>query len=179
MNVFLLAAGRGRRAGGPKALLEDGGVTALERQLRFLAGLTPPERVSVSIQEAWLPGLRSRSPLTRWVCVDPDLSPLASLQALLRERPDAEDGFLYHVDMPVFEPRVFDTLARAPKDGGEAWVPAFNGRRGHPALLSRALYPEILRLDPGRDRLDAFLRSRRVAEVPVAWPCVLENRNAG
>ena len=171
-SVYLLAAGRGRRAGGPKAWRPWEGRTLLEAQLEFLAAIAAPERTFVSIQAEWRTRCRALAPRARWVAVDPDAPALASLQALLRES-GAAAGYVLHVDMPVFDRAVWSALAAA---GGDA-VPVLGGRRGHPVLLSAATLGSALRLDPARDRLDVFLRTRPVAVVSVAVESVLANLN--
>lgn len=173
-QVFLLAAGRGRRAGGPKAWRDVDGKPALARHLEGLLPLFAG--ASASVQADWLDRCRALSARVRWVPVDPDLPALASVQALVRSRPTDEPGFLYHVDMPVFQAALFEALL-AGLAGVEACVPVHEGRRGHPVLLSPSLYGPLAALDPAQDRLDEFLRSRRVAEVKTPDAAVLENRN--
>jgi CTP:molybdopterin cytidylyltransferase MocA len=159
--VCLLAAGKGARAGGPKALVMRDGKTLLAKQLEFLGGLFAKNDIRFSIQAGWeFPG---------GTVVDPDASPLASLQALLGSKP----AFVYHVDMPLWEKGLFEALARAYQ--GEPLVPVHDGRRGHPVLLSPRAQAEILKLDPKTGRLDHFLKGSATLEVPYA--CIHENRN--
>lgn len=171
-QVFLLAAGRGRRQGGPKAWLLHEGRPLLERQLDFLLSLFPPANIAVSVQAEW--SGRLRTPGVRWAPVDPDRTPLESLQTLIRGARQAP-SFVYHVDMPVWEPRVFAALAAAKAE--PAAVPVHQGRRGHPVLLSPRAQSELLLLEPASGRLDAWLRSRPCAEVAVPFPCIHENWN--
>lgn len=173
-RVLLLAAGHGRRAGGPKALAPFGGATMLEAHLAFLDNLVGPAKVSVSIQQPWLDRCLGMSGQVRWVPVDPDASPLASLQALIRAG-RVERSFVYHVDMPIFAPAVFEKLAGAAGDV----VPSFNGKRGHPVLLGVPTLLEVLRLNPANDRLDEFLGKRGVVDVPVETDVILKNDNEG
>ncbi len=173
-RVLLLAAGHGRRAGGPKAWAPCGGATMLEAHLAFLDNLVGPAKVTVSIQRPWLDRCLGLSGQVRWVPVDPDASPLASLQALIRAG-RVERSFVYHVDMPVFDPSVFEKLAAAPGDA----VPSFRGKRGHPVLLGVPTLLDVLRLNPADDRLDEFLGRRGIADVPVESELILRNDNEG
>lgn len=181
--VYLLAAGHGARAGGPKAWLEHEGKSLLERHIEFLVRRFPPMSVAVSVQEAWLDGCRALHPLVQWVPVDPAATPLGAFKALLTAVPLAKWGFLYHVDMPVWEEELFYLLvSHLPKDGdhpAEAVVPTHGGRGGHPVLLSPGLADQLAALDPAKDRLDHWLRGRRVHRVEVPHACVVENWNAG
>jgi CTP:molybdopterin cytidylyltransferase MocA len=172
LRVRLLAAGRGKRAGGPKAWGPYAGKTLLEAQLGFLATVTAPENVDIAIQAEWLERCRALSPRVNWVGADPDASPLASLQALLAASPRAR-SFVIHVDMPVFDVKVWRALEAAPGDA----VPVHEGRRGHPVLLTPETLDEAAKLDAGVDRLDVFLRGRTVAEVPVSTDVILANLN--
>jgi CTP:molybdopterin cytidylyltransferase MocA len=179
-QAYLLAAGLGRRAGGPKAWRDCEGKPLLERQLDFLGKFLPLESVAVSIQEPWVRRCQVLTPRVVWAAVDPGTPALASVQALARALPLKRWTFLYHVDMRVWEPRVFSLLARraVSSEEADAWAPLEGGRRGHPVLLSPRLQGGLLSLDPGRDRLDLWLRSCRVADVPVAYSCIHDNWNS-
>ncbi|OGS01895.1 MAG: hypothetical protein A2V88_12975 [Elusimicrobia bacterium RBG_16_66_12] len=172
-RVLLLAAGRGRRAGGPKAWRPHGDTTLLGAHLRFFDGFLGPGALSVSIQEEWRARCAALSPKAVWVAADPDASPLSSLQALNDASP-AVRSFVLHVDMPVFERSVYRTLSQA---SGDAVAPVHDGRRGHPVLLSASIMAEIARLDPKTGRLDAFLKTKTVVEVAVATGAIHLNMN--
>lgn len=179
MKAYLLAAGRGRRAGGPKALKMTDGKSALERQIEFLLTLFKPEDIAVSIQEEWLINCRKLNTNVHWVPVNPDDSPLGSLQSLLRLCPIEDWASLHHVDMPIFDRDVFKTLfAKARGTDAEAVIPSHGGRRGHPVLLSSRLQGELLALRPESGRLDHFLRLRTAEVVEVQASAVLDNRNS-
>ncbi len=176
LRVRLLAAGRGKRAGGPKAWGPYAGKTLLEAQLGFLATVTAPENIDIAIQGEWLERCRALSTRVNWIAADPDGSPLASLQALLAALPHATPrgrSFILHVDMPAFDLRAWRALEAAPGDA----VPVYEGRRGHPVLLSAETLDAVARLDPAAGRLDEFLRGRTVAEVPVNTDVILANLN--
>lgn len=167
---FLLAAGHGRRAGGPKAWLARDGRTLLERQLDFLVPRFGAKEVFVSVQEPWLPRCRALAADVRWIAVDPDAEAIDSLRDLARAAGTPDWTFVHHVDMPVWEPAVFDALRPGDFD---AAAPRFEGRRGHPVLLSPGAAGALETMT----RLDVWLRGRRVREVDVPFPCVRENWN--
>ena len=173
-QLFLLAAGRGKRAGGPKAWKEVGGRPALENMIE---GMLPHvAAIFVSVQAEWKAGMSRPSPKVSLISVDPDQPMLASLQELIASRGSDLSAFLHHVDMPVPDAGLLAALSAA-LGQADAAVPLYKGERGHPALLSRKLYDAILDLDPQKDRLDQFLRTRNVVEVPVEQASVLENQN--
>lgn len=176
-SVYLLAAGRGRRAGGPKAWKEFEGKTMLRRQLDFLLGRTSPENIAVTIQEAWSERCETLNARVHWVAEDPEGSPLHALQTLLRKAPFKGWSFLYHVDMPVWEESVFSALEAEISEGTEAIIPLFKGRGGHPVLLSEGSRSAAAELDPQSDRLDHWLRSRTVKRIETGREAVVKNLN--
>lgn len=165
--AYLLAAGQGRRAGGPKAWKLWQGRPLLELQIEFLLKIFKPEEIAVSIQPDWHLDIKG----IHWVAVDPEAPPLASLQALLKALPLTQWGYVYHVDMPVWEPKLFEMRADA-----EAVIPAFNGKRGHPVALAPT--DAIGALNPQHDRLDHWLRERKTVTLELPYPCICENWNA-
>jgi CTP:molybdopterin cytidylyltransferase MocA len=172
-RVLVLAAGRGRRSGGPKAWRPYEGTTLLEAQLSFFRGFFGDKNISIAIQKEWLERCSVLSAQARWVPVDPDAHPIDSLQKLIAASP-AERSFVLHVDMPVFLRSVYEDLWKSPAD---AVAPTFGGHRGHPVLLSPKALAEISRLDPAKDRLDHWLRGHHVAEVPVSTGVIHLNLN--
>jgi len=172
-RVLLLAAGRGRRAGGPKAWRDFAGKPLLQEHVEFFGRRLGPAALSVAIQADWRVRCAALSREATWVDADPDAAPLDSLQRLIKASPAAR-SFILHVDMPVFDAGVYEELWAA---DGDAVAPVFDGRRGHPVLLSPAALAEIARLDPTKDRLDAWLRSRHVVEVHVSSDVIFRNHN--
>jgi CTP:molybdopterin cytidylyltransferase MocA len=75
-------------------------------------------------------------------------------------------------DLPSIQPVTVRTLIEAWKDSPEViCVPAYGGRRGHPVLLPRRVWPEVLAL--GLDEsLRTFLRLRlaEIRQVDVPDP---------
>lgn len=179
-QAYLLAAGRGRRAGGPKAWSVHEGRALLEHQVDFLTTILEPQRTAISIQAEWRQRCRRLHGDIHWVPTDPDLPPLASLLALLEELPLTTWGFVWHVDMPVWHAGLFSDLMRATVDAPtdcDAVLPTIEGRGGHPLLLSPRAAPALSRLDPLHDRLDHWLRDSTVLRVAVSDPTIHENWN--
>jgi CTP:molybdopterin cytidylyltransferase MocA len=181
-QVYLLAAGKGRRAGGPKAWRLVDGRSLLERQIGFLLTLFEPSSIAVTIQEAWRERVLNIHREIAWVAEDPDASPLAALKSLVAAAPLKSWAFVYHVDMPLWVPGLFEALDRrisaAEHEGFEALAPVCAGRKGHPVLLSPALAASLAALDPQKDRLDYWLRTRKEGGVEVPFGCIHENWNS-
>lgn len=170
---YILAAGHGTRAGGPKAWLEHDGKTLLQRHLDL-----HPNAV-VSIQPDWVDRCRAISLSATFVPVNPDLPAFASLHAMLRFVAPKGPAFVLHVDQPVWDRGLFDALAAAFPPGTPAAVPTYKGRRGHPALLSREILEAALALDPLKGRLDVLLRERGAVEVPLPYEAAVADWNLG
>jgi molybdenum cofactor cytidylyltransferase len=172
-RVLLLAAGRGSRAGGPKAWKPFGEKTMLEAHLEFFGRLVGPESLSVAIQPEWRGRCFKLSRRTAWVDADPEGQAMDSLRSLIAGSPPAR-SFILHVDMPIFDPKIYAALW---DESADAVAPTFGGRRGHPVLLSAALLQELARPNPACDRLDAFLRARAVLEVAADSALIHRNMN--
>ncbi len=180
-QVYLLAAGEGRRAGGPKAWRLFEGRSLLERQVEFLSRLFRPEDIAVTVQEGWQERVRKIDPDILWIPEDPKQTALGALQALLLRSPIRDWAFLYHVDMPVWEKGLFEGLYKhipaARSRGEESIAPSHGGRKGHPVLIAAPLAPGIAALDPSTGRLDHWLRERRQSVVELPYPCIHSNWN--
>jgi len=150
--AIVLAAGRGRRVGGPKALLDLEGSPALQRVLTVLraGGITSfrvvlgsgAEQVAQAIDLAGVEVVHTP---------DVDLGQTASLKAGLAVAPVPEPGFLLHpVDLPLLDKESVQDLLGAfelrPR-GIAIVLPSVNGRRGHPALFAASLAEEFLALE--------------------------------
>ncbi len=180
VHLYLLAAGKGERAGGPKAWLENGGKPLLQRHIEFMRERFNLSQVFISVQEAWLRRCLELDLHVGWISTDPEGTPLASLQRLLSVSERAA-GFVYHVDMPLWDGAAADVFKQL-EDGigsAAAAVPTHAGKRGHPVLLSKAAAADVSRLDAAKDRLDTFLRECHVSEVPVKTPLIHANWNEG
>jgi molybdenum cofactor cytidylyltransferase len=150
---LILAAGESSRMGRDKALLTYRGRTFLETIMQMLrtAGL---ERTVVvlgyhadEIQRAVdLRGIQ--------VVINPNYpqGQTSSLQTGLRalEKEEPEAVILCLVDHPAVSAEVVkQLLANFHQSGAPVVIPTFEGQRGHPVLISRQLFPELLSLAPG------------------------------
>lgn len=70
---------------------------------------------------------------------------LTSIKTGLPELADYERVFIQLVDLPCILPETYQQLQRAMQETGKkAVIPIVDGRRGHPALISMDLLPDIL-----------------------------------
>jgi CTP:molybdopterin cytidylyltransferase MocA len=145
--AIVLAAGEGRRIGGPKALLPIGGTTFLSHlcglYLRAPVAATiavigaeaervvdrtgvPPD-VQLVRNEGWSRGMLS----SVWL----------GLEAA--EASGAEAVLLQPVDHPLVGLATIEAVCAALDGGATIAVPSFEGRRGHPGGFAAAIFPEL------------------------------------
>jgi CTP:molybdopterin cytidylyltransferase MocA len=175
--AIVLAAGEGRRIGGPKALLRLGDDTFLaracgllarpgvasviavlgaeEERVRAEAGV-PPD-VTVVVNRRWREGMLS----SVWRGLD------------AAEAAGAEAALLQPVDHPLVEPATVDRVVQALAASSAIAVPTWEGRRGHPGGFHRSVFAE-LRAAPPHHGARAVLAAdpARVVHVPGDPGCV-------
>jgi CTP:molybdopterin cytidylyltransferase MocA len=171
------AAGLSNRMGLSKALLDAGGQSFLARILSSLrqGGAEP---LLVVVRSGTDPVAREAEKNGGVVLLNPDPSPgpVSSLQAGIRSLPEGAPAvFFAPVDHPLFLPSTIRALKEAFVETGAPLVaPTFQGRRGHPVLFSRDLFPELLEEDlpeGARSVVRRYLDVRE--EVPVVDPGIL------
>jgi molybdenum cofactor cytidylyltransferase len=175
--AVVLAAGRGRRAGGPKALLPIAGVTFLEHAAALLARAGVGDLVAVLGHEADRVRAAVLLPAGAIVAVNEayDDGMLGSVLAGLRAAEDAgADAVLFHpVDHPLVAPETVDRVVAALLAGATIAVPSHGGRRGHPGGFARAAWPALRAASPAvgaREVLAA--RPEWITHVPGDPGCV-------
>ena len=147
IHALILAAGRGARVGGPKALLTLEGETFLSRAARLL------RRPGIERVTAVLGHEADR--VRREAALPPDVGVIVNaryaegmLTSILAGLDDAEgagaDAVLVHpVDHPLIEPGTVDAVMAALARGATIAVPSHGGRRGHPAGFARAAWTAL------------------------------------
>jgi CTP:molybdopterin cytidylyltransferase MocA len=150
----VLAAGEGRRMGGPKALLRVEGESFLARAARLLARPGVAEVLAVVGHQA------------ERVAAEADLPPslalvrhagwregmlssiLVGLEAA--EARGAEAVLLHPVDHPLAAPQTVDRVVDALAAGAVVAVPSDGRHRGHPGGFARAAWPALRAAPPAR-----------------------------
>jgi molybdenum cofactor cytidylyltransferase len=160
--AVILAAGASRRMGQPKLTLPWHGRTIIGHVVSVyrLAGASPIVIVSAENDEA----LAEVSAVleVRHVSVSPGGEMLASVKAGLSALDEShiEAALLAPGDHPLLAAETVASLIAVWRAGHAPIVaPSIGGRRGHPILVGRSLWPAILSLEVGCTLRD-FLRSR-------------------
>jgi molybdenum cofactor cytidylyltransferase len=165
ISAIVLAAGAGRRFGdGGKSLAPWGGGRLLDHGLRTALAVPSDEVVVVTGARADAVAAHVRGltddPRLRLVQA-PDWADglSASLAAGIRAVRGADAAFILLGDMPRIPAAVLVPLAEAVQRGAPAAAPVFQGARGHPVVVSAALFPQLEALtgDSGAGRLLAGL----------------------
>jgi molybdenum cofactor cytidylyltransferase len=175
--AIVLAAGEGRRMGGPKALLPIGEGTFLSHACRLLARPGVASVVAVLGADAERVRRDSGLPPTVRVAVNARWREgmLSSIWRGLDEaEAEAADAVLLHpVDHPLVDPTTIDRVIEALASSAPIAVPTWAERRGHPGGFQRAVFPELRAASPEQGaRAVLAADSSRVVHVPGDPGCV-------
>jgi CTP:molybdopterin cytidylyltransferase MocA len=175
--AVILAAGSGRRMGGPKARLRIGGESFLARAARLLARPGVASVAAVVGRETL--GAAATAPPAGVAILENPRPEEGMLSSILRGLDGAEaagaDAVLLHpVDHPLVEPATVDRVVAALEAGAAIAVPTHGSRRGHPGGFARVAWP-ALRAAPAGRGARAVLADHPgwVVHVPGDPGCVL------
>lgn len=161
--------------GSPKALLEYRGETFLDRLIGLFSRRCSPVIAVLGAQgDTVRAGLRRSAEAS--LIDNPNFhdGQLSSMQCGLRAVPPGAEAVLFTlVDHPAVEPATIDALLGSDMPA-PLRMPRFQGRRGHPILISRALLPEFLALPPQSSAKEVVTRhAAAIAYIEVDDPGVL------
>jgi nicotine blue oxidoreductase len=150
----VLAAGEGRRMGGPKALLRIGPESFLARISALLAAAGAQPVVAVLGCEAARVQAEAGIPPGVTVVENPRWRDgmLGSIWRGLdaAEAAGSEAALIHPVDHPLVEPETIARVLDALRAGARVAVPSFSGRRGHPGGFAEATWPALRTASPAR-----------------------------
>lgn len=169
---IVLAAGEGRRFGGPKQLARLGGRPLLEHALRAVAEVPAIDPVVV-VLGAHAEQVRAEVDLgtaSAVVCEDWAEGQAASLRCGLDAVGEVDAVLVTLGDQPRITPQVIAMVLDTLDDPAPAARAVYAGQPGHPVLLKHQLFPRLraLRGDTGaRDLLEQV----RVLSLEAAHLC--------
>ncbi len=144
--AIILAAGEGRRIGGPKVLIDLNGETVLQRVTRICreGGFNPLTAVGpTALREQ----IRARVQGLDSVLDNPapETGPLRSLQIGLDTLPaDAPGTLMVLVDFCLVGVATHRALGEAAASNpSRLWRPVFQGRHGHPVWFPASLFQDL------------------------------------
>ncbi len=144
---IVLAGGASRRMGRPKALLDAGGVSFLERVIGILtAGGCDEVVVVLNSDDPETAGLVSRAGARLTFGSGVGTEQVESLRAGLRAAPPGTKAVVaLPVDHPLVQARTVAALIKAFRQRSAPIVrPVHEGRRGHPVLFAATVFDELL-----------------------------------
>ncbi|WP_243300942.1 nucleotidyltransferase family protein [Geothrix oryzisoli] len=160
--AVILAAGAGRRMGGPKALLRLDGETLLRRAARAAlgAGCSPV----VAVIGTWDPGLAGLEVQTVFNPEAQEGMASSIRLGVAALGPAVEAALLLTVDQPAVDATLLGgLLALAAVDPERPAACAYADTLGIPAVLPRRLFPELLTLRGDRGAKGLLLREGAAA----------------
>lgn len=178
--AIVLAAGKGERMGRPKAHVPFGGGTFLSTAIDALAkaGFSPVVVVHAPGDEAAVSLAREKG-ATAVENPKPERGMLSSIRHGLTRTGDATHAAILPVDHPGIADKTFQALLVHVRNAPDKIVvPSHAGRRGHPGVFPRALFPELLGA-PDDVGAVSVLRAKpeRVVHVVVDDPACVHDKD--
>lgn len=162
---LLLAAGAGRRMGGPKALVEISGEALVRRGIRLLAaGGCDPVVVVVGASADAVRPLCDGAQVVDAPGWESGMG--ASLRAGLLAL-DTDACVVALVDQPLVTPVVVERLRAAHSGGARAAVATYGGRPRNPVLLDRSTWAGVGAAAVGDEGARSWLRTHPELVVQV------------
>lgn len=173
ISAIILAAGKSTRMRQQKLLMPWGGTTVLEKVIRTLQAAEIGDIVLVTNSE--IASQITHDELT--VILNNHGEMLTSLQLGLRsQKPSAEAALICLGDQPQIEEGSVRSVCEAfQKSRSNLVVPSYQMRRGHPWLVARPLWDEILAIQGGSMREFLNTRASEIEYVNLDTPAILQD----
>ncbi len=175
LRAVVLAAGLSTRMGEAKPLLPLDGVPAVLRVAGCYSAIGVESLVVLGDRADQIAPVLAEARVHHVVNPDYSVGMYSSVRCGVRALPAATSAFFVHpVDCALVRPETIALLARTAVPASSVTYPMFEGRRGHPPLVSAALRRLIADGDPDGG-LQALLREcdRDAVDVVVPDPNVL------
>ena len=177
LAAVIPASGLSRRMGREKILLPFRGSTILETILGTLAGAGVAERVVVLRPDLAEAADRARRAGAMVITnPHPEGEMLVSIRLGLGAIAGGPDAvFVWPADHPAVSPSTLALLATS-ADPARVLIPTYLDRRGHPALIGKALLPDIALIPPEQGLRHLYRkRPQSVVEIAAKDPGIVQN----
>lgn len=180
ISAIVLAAGQSKRMGEPKMLLPWGSTSVLAHVIEILGKSEITEIVVVTGAE----GARIQESISGYNVgivfnenyTNDDL--LSSIQrGISVQRPETQAALICLGDQPQVQERTVQVVCEAfHKTQGKLVVPSYQMRRGHPWLVARELWKELLAMKSPQTPRDFLNKhAKEIEYVNVESPSVVED----
>ena len=177
LDGIVLAAGQSQRLGRPKALLEVGSETFLDHALRVLReGGCRSLTLVLAGKDERIEEIAQKYEARVLFNPDPNSEQFESIRLAVKALPaDSIAAAILPVDCPLVTAPTVETLRQAAvKSTRPIVLPMFNGVGGHPIVVCRSYYAELIAAMPTEGlRTLVIERGHHVEIVNVADPGVL------
>ena len=182
ISVIILAAGKSTRMREPKPLVRFGKLTFLETILQNFknAGI---EDISIVLghKADQIAKELNLSPNDFTINKDYQFGQFSSVQTGVKNlQPNCTGVFLTLVDQPQIGSNILAKLRKNFEENPDKIViPTFKGKRGHPPVLPKWLFPEILTANSSTQKTSAIIHSHpdKIYELEINDESILWNIN--
>ncbi|MBY9000131.1 MAG: nucleotidyltransferase family protein [Candidatus Heimdallarchaeota archaeon] len=180
-TVIILAAGDSQRMGTPKGLLDYNGKPFLEHQINCLSDLGFSEIIVVlgKDKNLYLEKVPKLGEISIAINHQPERGPFSSLQCGLRIVSESAPSsvFILPIDVPCPKKNVWEQMFdHLKKSSSRVSIPEFQGKKGHPVLLSEE-FKNYLLTCKSDSRLDFEIRKQKAIVVAVDDENITRNIN--
>ena len=178
--AVVLAAGQSKRMGSPKMILPWDDTTVIGRVITVLqeAGVTEICVVTGGAHKQVEAALKGSEVKTVYnPRFEQDEMAISLQVGLANLSVQAQAALVVLGDQPQIQPQVVCTIMQVYEaQQASLVVPSYQMRRGHPWLIDRALWPEVMALQPPRTLRDVLTAlPERILYVPVDTDSVLRD----
>ena len=173
ISAIILAAGKSIRMRQQKMLMPWGNTTVLQKVIHTIQKSVILDIVVITNSEIALEAMKYGVQIE----INNDGEMLTSLQlGLLAQKSSAKAVLICLGDQPQIEERSVRSVCEAfQKSGSNLVVPSFKLRRGHPWLVSRELWAEIVSIQDGTMRDFMNAHTKDIEYVNLDTPSILQD----
>jgi len=183
IDSIVLAAGKGTRAGGPKALLRLNNTTFVEYIINKLLH-APVARIIVVTRPEIFNEIKTIALSNRVLVIlnsEDKGDQLSSIRVGLKHASDDSTGFIcWPVDIPMVKTGTIHSLITTSSSVNKNIIlPKYNNKRGHPVIFKKNMYHALSSLCPAESGARWLIHQypREILELEVNDPGILLNVN--